>query len=262
MESENRFLAFFSRNPWVGVIATLCSLVSLPLSFVFFFASVREPGLVVAVRPRPMEIISPHERTSLRVELNGREVTGSVTAVRMAIWNQGREPIGRAHIRRPIVISTDSAAILSASLQPIPGGTAARFSIDSTHLAAGRVGVSWDLMEKNEGTYLDLLLSGVPETRLSVRGRILGQGEIPFFEHRWALSSSEKEHGIMRWRRAVVPPLIGTFAVGLAACLVLAHAEKRARQRRDLLLVAATLVLLIGYFAVIYRMSWYSVPSF
>lgn len=160
---------------WVGI---LVGLVGLAVGLYFGLISRRRRELLFSVNPVRTKVVTSGQATDLKV-LYRDESLGDIdiTAVQLAIWNAGYESIKKGHVRKEIVVTTNpQVRILEASVRTESPDTGFNL-LESTDLKAkGRVPVSWEILEKNEGASIQLLYLGTPDVDISVEGLIEGQG--------------------------------------------------------------------------------------
>jgi hypothetical protein len=130
------WLRFFS-HPAVGITASSCSIVSVPLAVLLYQHGIRAPELTLCLHPIRTPIVQKALASDISVSFKGQAVTGDMTAAQFAIWNAGREPIRSEAVLKPLVILTaDQSPIYEASLQKIVRDfTAVR--LDTRHLTNG-----------------------------------------------------------------------------------------------------------------------------
>ena len=174
---------------WVGL---LFGLVGIAVAIYFGLTSKRRRELVFSVNPVRTRVVTAGQATDLQV-LYRDEPLGSIdiTAVQLAIWNDGNESIKTehireetkqisketGHIRREIVVTTKpQVRILEASVRTGSPDTGFNLLDSTDSKAKGRVPVSWGILEKNRGASIQLLYLGTPEVDILVEGLIEGQG--------------------------------------------------------------------------------------
>jgi hypothetical protein len=107
-----------------------------------------------------------------------------VTAVQVAIWNRGKESIQQGDILQPITIYTDPPSpILEASViresRDVIGlvlGNSSSSSATNAYLNSGELPVSWRILEKNDGSSIQLIYLGSDSVTISVKGVVEGSG--------------------------------------------------------------------------------------
>jgi len=91
------------------------------------------------------------------------------------------------HIREPVAIATDpSRPILESTIR---AATPEREKIINAHLdtrdaANGRITITWDILEQDDGFQIQLIFAGPSETRFAPSGVIEGQKRIAIFSLR------------------------------------------------------------------------------
>lgn len=177
-EVRSGILAWFSRNPWIGVLASVCSIVGLPLGFYFYFASQSARELTFAVSPVKTTVVNAGGTSALRIFHGDQELKTDVTAEQVAIWNAGKLPIRPENVLEPITLSLRPAAqILEVTVRK-PARSAAGFRIDMVEMRAGRIGLTWKILEHEDGAVIQVLHTGRPGTEITVGGTVEGQPQI------------------------------------------------------------------------------------
>ena len=168
----------FLRNRWVRLIVTVCSVIGVPLTVVLYWNSVKERDLTYSVYPIRTPVLQSGYSTGLRVLYQNEEVKTDVTALQLAIWNRGREPILKDNILKQITIVTHPfVKILEVSVQK-PSRSVIEFSVDHSPVREGVVPLSWKLLEQSDGAIVQLLYAGPPQVDVSLEGIVLGQTKI------------------------------------------------------------------------------------
>jgi hypothetical protein len=162
-------------NPWVGFIGTICGIIGLPLAVILFFYSVKTPDLTYSVYPIKTTVIQSGLAAGLRILHNNEEIKGDVTAVQIAIWNNGREAIVKENFLTPVKIVTQPAVqILEATIRT-QSRKEIEFSLDNRSLKEGVVPVSWRILEQSDGATVQLIYAGPVETKIDLEGAVVGQ---------------------------------------------------------------------------------------
>jgi hypothetical protein len=165
-------------NPWVAFIGTLSGIIGIPLSVILFFYALKAPGLTYTVYPIKTTVLQSRLAAGLRVLHNNEEIKGDVTAVQIAIWNNGREAIVQENILTPVKIVTRPAVqILEATIRT-QSRKEIEFSLDNRLLKEGVVPVSWRILEQSDGATVQLIYAGPVETKIDLEGAVVGQRTI------------------------------------------------------------------------------------
>jgi len=177
MDEKKSILTFFAKNPWVGLVNTVITVISLPLGFILFFAAKEDPDFAFYENPISTTVVRSVEAGRLTASYDGIPVTTDVTATQIAIWNAGKRPIRRSDILQPIVLRTsDETPILEAkvlkSSRELVG-----LKLDTESQRQGKVVVDFDILERNDGAVIQIVFAGGQEIRTSLTGALVGQKE-------------------------------------------------------------------------------------
>jgi hypothetical protein len=157
-------------NPIVGfsgiVASILGFIIGIPLTIYLYRRGNKKRGLTYMVRPTRTQIVRAGAASRLSVVHNGREIKSDITAVHIAIWNQGRESIREANMLRPMTIQTEGfAPILEASIH-MATRDVIRLRLDESKCSQGCLGVSWDILEERDGGVVQIIYAGPPELHI------------------------------------------------------------------------------------------------
>ena len=203
---------------WIeGLLTKLNLIAAIPLTLALFFLSIRSRELSVYINPARTIIAPSGQRSDLHFVYKGHEVTTDVTAIQVGLWNAGNEPIRTEHILEPIIIETvPKVPILDAEVHFVTRRVVGP-NLDTKALADGALGVSWKILEPNDGMVIQLVVAGPTRESLICRGLVEGQRSIKTVEHRAFLSTN------------LLIPCIGLLILMIAANVF----EKRMAARRD-----------------------------
>jgi hypothetical protein len=167
---------FFS-NPLVGIIGTIASIVGLLLAIYFYLKGKRVRKLAYQVNPANAVVVRAGQASKLKVTFNDRIIKSDVTAFQIALWNQGNQSIKPNNILKPIIINVEDAPILEASIRKM-----SRDIIDielaEHEYEQGRIGISWKILEHNDGGVIQVIYEGDTDVQITVDGVIEGQQDI------------------------------------------------------------------------------------
>lgn len=182
-ESSPPLLRKIAEHPLLVLVGFTITLLGLIISIILPFMLQAEVELVYAVSPVKTEVGSMGKATGLEVRYNGAELGDvDITATQVAIWNAGDKSIRKENILKEVVIYTDPPVkILEASI------VKAHRELEVTNLNIlesdklmdnGKICVSWDILEKNDGASIQLIYLGSSDVEIGVNGLIEGGGEI------------------------------------------------------------------------------------
>jgi len=160
----------------VGIIGTIVGIAGL----IFAIQTLESRELVYLVNPARAIVVKTGAATSLHVFYGQQELKSDVTAVQIELWNKGKKAIHPAanEILRPIVIQTSpSVPILEATLRK-KSRDVVDISLDKSHLSEGKLGVSWNILEHEDGGILQLVYAGSPDVAITVSGVLEGQRKV------------------------------------------------------------------------------------
>jgi hypothetical protein len=169
------FRRFFS-NPLVGVIGAVASLCGVALAIYFYSMSTNTRELTYMVHPVKAVVVRGGQTSRLSITLDGRPVQGDVTTAQVACWNAGRSSIRKDQILRPVVLRTSPPVpIVDATIRKETRPDITRLCLDKSNFQGGEVGVSWNIMEGNDGGVIQLVFIGDTKTEVILDGTIEGQ---------------------------------------------------------------------------------------
>jgi len=173
-KSERGLMSLLS-NPVFGTLSFIIALVSLLLMIRFYSAGKLQRELKFYCHPVKTEIAKAGYSAPLEIFYNNEKVNEDITAFQIAVWNNGKMPIEKNDILEPIMLCTDpKASILDASIKKVTRDVI-QLSIDKRYYKDGYVPVSWQILEKNDGGVIQLIVAGKPSVQISTRGIIKGQ---------------------------------------------------------------------------------------
>lgn len=169
---------------YLSLVASLCSIVSVPLA-VYFYAQGREaPRLKYVVNPAKAVVVSAAQASALEVKIAGREVKGDVTAAQVAIWNGGKKAIRRENVLQSVVLATENEVpILEASIRKTSRDIC-EVALDSSKCAEGKLGISWKILEQDDGAVVQVIYGGPQKTGIAISGVVEQQKEIEILSTR------------------------------------------------------------------------------
>lgn len=109
-----------------------------------------------------------------------------MTAVQVAFWNAGGEPIRPEHVLEPFVLRLGSSAQLIEATLRKSNRRAVKITISpsspkrttSSPPSASGVAVSWNILEEDDGAVIQLLFAGDSEAHVTAEGVVVGQRTI------------------------------------------------------------------------------------
>jgi len=232
--STKGFWAWLMDHPWFIRIAGLFSVIALPLSFWFYYASIQKPELSYAINPVRTTIVRPGQFSSMQVSINGNIISNDLSSVQIAIWNAGRKAIHESEILAPIVIRpVPSTAIYEArSSKQARSETVMNIHQELTNA----IPIKWKILEQNDGCVLTLFYAGGDNIDFVVDGTIEDQGKV-----------KRVKTGQDNWISSLILfTIVGTTTIGgifLAEILAKRRKSKKIKLFMGLTLLAVVITL-------------------
>lgn len=169
------------RNNLIGLVGLLVGLVGIALSIYFYTASLRARQPVFVQDPVRSVILSPERlaKTPIRVVgPDGRTMTKDLVSTRFYFWNAGEEPIRKEDVLTPIRVSLgEGASLVDVNVAHISREVTG-FSVSTIGEPPVALQIDFDILEHNDGSTVELLFTGNPDTSLGVSGQVVGARRI------------------------------------------------------------------------------------
>ncbi len=243
------FLAFFAQ-PIVGIAGSIASIIGIALSIYFFMVSREVPELTYFVHPAKAAVVRSGQTSGLTVMFDGQNLNGDITATQIAIWNAGRKSVRSENILQPLVIrTTNHAKILEARVQKVTRDVVG-LSLDTSRLSFGEVGVSWNILEQNDGGVVQIIYAGNERTGIEANAVLERQAKILCQEYNSSISSPGEEysrHQGWEGRYFIYMPALTAFVIFVNLSLVI-HKRRKVGLgwSRPYWVVIICIILLIG----------------
>lgn len=174
---ETPILKFFS-NPLVGIIGTTASIIGVILALIFYIQGRERRKLIFYENPGKAIIAKAGHSSKIEILIEGKQIKRDVTATQVAFWNDGKKSIKPENILKPLIIKTkDKIPIVEAKIRK-KSREVIDIDLDQSKKSEGEIKVNWNILEKNDGTIIQITYLGNPEVTISANAIIEGQGEI------------------------------------------------------------------------------------
>lgn len=244
------------RHPVITIGSALASIVSVPLAFYFYFASIRYPALTYYFHPVRSSIVSAGAPTALSVSYEGVQLKGSVFVVQCAIWNEGDAPIRREDILEKVRLRGGSGVrILEATIRQRTREVTG-ISLNTSSADSGELGIDWDILERNDGAALQVVYEGPVDATFGISGVVVGQKSL---RERVATDRSP-EVGLLHNKRAQKLVPVGLLFLGISA-LVFSRQHKTPHFNERMVFCAVALGLTYIVLGVMLAYRYWSRPS-
>lgn len=174
---ESSLWGFFGQ-PWVGIAGLFVGIISITRSVYIYLVSRETPKLTYLVNPAKATVVRTGQTSRLAVEFDGKSVKSDVTAAQIAFWNAGKKPIRSDAVLRPFVIKTGAGQpIMEAKLRK-PSRDVVHIALDTSHIDIGELGISWNILEQNDGGVLQIIYAGDEKVDIGADAVVEGQPKI------------------------------------------------------------------------------------
>jgi hypothetical protein len=166
---------------WLNRIGAVVGILGVAFGVYAYVNCLPVRRLTFYADPASALIVKSGQTSNLIVSYEGQPISADVIAAQIAVWNAGKLPIKPEHIRDPIIIKTDPPCpILEPTIRASTPdrGKIINAQIDKTDAPLGRIKLTWDLLEQDDGFQIQLIFAGPSDTRLVPSGVIEGQKHI------------------------------------------------------------------------------------
>ncbi len=165
-------------KPAVGIFGTVASIFSLIAAIYFYHQSRIFPELTFLVNPAITTVVNTNQTSRLNVLHDNKEIKTNVKATQVAIWNRGRKSIKTNDILKPIFLELKPGAQILESSVVITSRDLIGLLIDQSQATDGKLGLSWKILEENDGATIQIIYASNEDQNISVVGVIEGQRKI------------------------------------------------------------------------------------
>jgi len=208
---ERGLLIQFFSNPMVGFVGTVASVIGVVLAIYFYLQGNKKRELTYYVRPVRTIVVKAEETPRLSVTYDGQQIRTDITAAQIAFWNRGHESIRKTNVLQPLIISTaGEVPILEVRISTLSRDVVG-VQLDQSELERGRLSVSWDILEENDGGIVQIVFAGKPDLEITASAIIEGQREIRQLGFPGTIKPSMERYSLI-WRM-VRSVGLGLFAI-------------------------------------------------
>ena len=214
--SKSWFLRFFS-NPIVGVTGSLASIVGVILAVYFFTERVPRRELVCFVHPVKSIVVTAGQASRLSVTMDGNEIATDLTAAQIAVWNRGEQSIKLDNVLQPLVIHTEGGEPIVEARIRKSSRDVVKLGLDRSRLQEGELGVTWNILEKNDGGVVQITYGGGPDVAIKADGVIEGQQSPVVLEFAGTIESPTEQYA--SWQKR--DHRAGLIALGFGVAMLI-----------------------------------------
>lgn len=111
----------------------------------------------------------------LQVLYKGKALNANVSAAIVYFWNAGKLPIKAEDVLEPLKIELDPACeIIDARILKVSRSVTKFAKGDVPETAKNSLPLSFSILERNDGAKLQIIYTGKPDARVTLKGTILG----------------------------------------------------------------------------------------
>ena len=213
----------------MGVVGSIASLVSIPLAIYFYSVSKADPLLTYYTNPVKAVVVRAGQASRLKASYDNKVIDSDITAAQVALWNRGTKAIKKPDVLKPVVIYTENKTpILEATIRKV-SREVIKLALNTDELQEGRVTVSWDILEHDDGGIIQLIYAGDANLGIRVDGVIEGQKDIMRTEFSEQLLSPDEQYkSAIRTNR-----ILGYLALAIGLLMGIFISSILYRQKRD-----------------------------
>jgi hypothetical protein len=205
-----------SSGEWaiIGIVA------SVFVSGFFYWLSEKTKDLSFVVSPTRAEIVRGGIASDLKASYRGIEITGTLSAIQIGVWNNGRDAIRNPEdiLRKVVLRSVGVMKIIEAK---VISETRPEIGFSVSHSSGSdEVAMGWKILEKGDGALIQLLVLNAFDQPLEAAGTIVGQGAIGAntFKQPMSASALSRKGTWAQWLPIAISVL---FVAGAIATTVL-----------------------------------------
>jgi len=247
---KNRVIRFFS-NPLVGGLGTIIGLISILLAIYFYLDQRQFRKLTYYVHPVKAAIVKAGQVSQLTAIYADKPIKTDITAAQVAFWNQGKLAIKDNDILKSIVLYTgDKTPILEATIRKVSRDVI-KLQLQTQEARNGRVTISWQILEQNDGGVIQLIYAGSPDVDIRFSGVIEGQKEIEQIVYKEKIMSPDEQYraaGVAwGWTTLLIP---GFFLILIFIKNLILHKTLLVANDYFILILLAIFVGMIYFFRI------------
>jgi hypothetical protein len=175
-------LEWLARHPLISLTSFVIGVVSLVLGIYFGVISLRSRELSYQVNRTKTAIVKSGQSSDLHILYKGQNIASDVTGLQVVVWNHGKESIRSENILTPLTLTTSpKVPILEARIKQV-NRSVTQVALDTSQSANGSLGMSWKILEHNDGAVLQLIVAGPTSVTVKAEGVVEGQGQIKELE--------------------------------------------------------------------------------
>ena len=235
-------------HPNFNAVAGIFGIVGTILAVYFYRQSIKEPNLTYYISPTRTPIVQKGSLDNFSVTFLGTQITGDLSSAQVQIWNQGKAPIRREDILKPISIRTSNGErIYQINVKPSREVTGFNLLTPTDQMS---LRMDWKILEQNDGAQLQIIYGGGVNAPLIVDGVIVGQPQ-GLTEYQYVAGKVQPVRGVKEkiWASIYI---LAMFTISLITFMLVfqfvGNMSKKAKTGiGQVLLMLLLMAIMVGY---------------
>lgn len=215
-KEKSKFSQFFYKNFFN--VGTIFWIIAIIITIYISLEAKSERELKYYCHPVKATVVKTGQTSSLEVFCDEEKIDSDVTAVQVAIWNNGKESIKRDDILETITLYTEPKTPIIDAVVRKRTREVIKLSLDRSSFEEGFIRVSWHILEHNDGGIIQVIFAGSPDVEILAKGIIEGQKSIRQIKYSGKVKSQKEtiEYEIQSYRLYAFAFLfMGIFTIGI-----------------------------------------------
>ncbi|MCK4431055.1 MAG: hypothetical protein KAW19_07105 [Candidatus Aminicenantes bacterium] len=175
-KEKSKFSRFFSKQ--VLNVRTIMTIIGIILAIYFYSETKTKRELKYYCHPVKTTVVKAGQTSSLEISSDEEKIESDVTAIQVAIWNNGKKSIKRDNILETITLYTEPNTPIIDAVVRKHTREVIDLSIDRSSFKEGFIPISWRILEHNDGGIIQVIFAGSPDVEILTKGTIEGQRPI------------------------------------------------------------------------------------
>lgn len=213
---------------------SILGVIGITLAIYFYTASKTSRDLIYFVHPGKTAVVRTGQSSKISVQLEGRTITEDLTATRIAIWNNGQEPVREHNLlgsRHLLIMTGSDNPIIDAKILKVSREEVVKLTLDQSEGDLGQLKAKWDILEHRDWAVLQLIYFGDSQTAITVSATVEQQGEIRAMEYGDTIRTPDEQYqSRVNWHTR--SKIIGSFFVLISLVFMIQASRDFAKSRR------------------------------
>ena len=190
-KEKSKFSQFFSKE--VLNVRTIMTIIGIILAIYFYSETKTKRELKYYCHPVKATVVKAGQTSALEIIWKNEKIDSDVTAVQVAIWNNGKESIKRDDILKTITLYTEPKTPIIDAVVRKRTREVIDLSIDRSSFKEGFIPINWHILEHNDGGIIQVIFAGSPDVEILAKGIIEGQKSIKQIKYYGKVKSQKEQ---------------------------------------------------------------------